>query len=340
MRSVLIADDQYINRAILAEVFQNDCEVLEASDGEEAIEVVKRRDGEISLLLLDLVMPRLNGFEVLKELGRAGYLEKMPVIMITGEDSNVSKKQGFDLGVTDYFSKPFDTNIIRKRAWNAIELYEHKNSLEETVEKQAKRILEYNIQLMELLGTVVEYHNLESGNHIQRVRELSRLLAREMGLGEKETDIIAAASVLHDLGKVAITDNILLKPDKLTEEEFAVIETHTLRGCEMIETIKDWRSNEYFSCGHEIARSHHERWDGAGYPDGLAGEQIPLAARIVALADVYEALASKRAYKEAFPPEKCYKIIKDDSGKRFDPACVEAFVRVADEFERLMRELK
>ncbi len=201
MRNGLNADDHYKNRAILAEVFQNDCEVLEASDGLEAIDIVKRRNGEISLLLLDLVMPRLNGFEVLEELGRAGYLEKMPVIMITGEDGRISKKQGFDLGVTDYFSKPFDTNIIRKRAWNAIELYEHKNRLEETVKKQAKRILEDNIQLMEMLGTVVEYHNLESGNHIQRVRELSRLLAREMGMGEKEVDIIATASVLHDLGR-------------------------------------------------------------------------------------------------------------------------------------------
>jgi putative two-component system response regulator len=339
MRSVLIADDQYINRVILAEVFQDECEILEAVNGREVLEQVRERDGDISLVLLDLMMPELDGFAVLEELGKKGYLSRMPVIIITGEESKLSKKHGFELGVTDFFCKPYDTTIIRKRAWNAIELYEHKNRLEETVKKQAKRILEDNIQLMEMLGTVVEYHNLESGNHIQRVRELSRLLAREMGLSEKEIDIVATASVLHDVGKVAITDTILLKPGKLTAEEFAVIETHTVRGSEMIESIRDWQKNEYFICGHDISRSHHEKWNGTGYPDKLKGEEIPLSARIVALADVYDALASKRVYKEAFLPEKCYEIIISESGTHFDPACVEAFKRVSNEFERMIREL-
>ncbi len=357
MRSkILVVDDVAINRFILTEIVENEYDVVEASNGEEALARIAENGNDFAVILLDLMMPVKDGFEVLEELRRDKYMDRVPVLVISGETSVASEKKCLDLGVADFIHKPFDETIVRQRISNVTDLYDYKNSLEDKVAEQTRTLIKqnkelteqaaklerYNRSIVDILGTVVESRSLESGDHIQRVKGYTKLLAEQMmndfpeyGITQDSIDVMVPASALHDVGKIAIPDSILLKPGKLTPEEFDEMKLHTVRGCEIIESITDAWDEEYKKVSYEICRYHHERYDGRGYPDHLSGEEIPIHAQIVSIADVYDALTSKRVYKDAYGKDTAYKMIINGECGTFSPKLLHSLTNIKDEFERL-----
>ncbi|MCI9541416.1 MAG: response regulator [Lachnospiraceae bacterium] len=350
----LIVDDVEMNRALLCEIMKDNFDTLEAADGEEALSVLDRLQQEIAVVLLDIIMPKMDGFEVLEKMKALGYLDKIPVLFITGDTSEEAELRGFELGISDLIRKPFKPTQAKKRVNNIVERFTYKNFLEDKVDEQThalqeqnqilieqkRRLEEGNVKIIDVLGTVVEYRNLESGEHIKRVKGFTEILAKyvmqnypEYGLTEEKVAVIASASALHDIGKIAIPDNILLKPGKLTEEEFEYMKTHTTRGYEILSNIEGIWDDEYRKVGCEICRYHHERYNGKGYPDHLIGEEIPISAQIVSVADVYDALVSKRVYKSAFEKEQAFQMILDGKCGVFSPKLMECFKSAKEEFE-------
>jgi putative two-component system response regulator len=350
---ILVAEDEETNRKLLCRLFRDDYDVLEAADGEETIALIESQKDRISAVLLDLIMPNLDGFGVMEYMQKKDIMKKMPVVLITMDTSNSSKEKAFALGVSDVVEKPYDSYVIRKRIQNLIDLWMHKNQLEKLVEQQTEKILEQNhkikdmnYRIYETLGTVVEFRNLESNRHILRVRELTRILITclgkcypEYGLTGEEIDNISYASALHDIGKIAIPDNILLKPGRLTDEEYAVMKTHTLLGSEILERVTVVQNTDFMKYCEEIVRSHHEKYDGKGYPDGLVGDQIPISAQVVSLADVYEALVSDRVYKAAYSFEESYYMILSGDCGVYNPKLINSFKIVRRDFEKLIEQI-
>lgn len=357
MRSkVLIVDDEEVNRVTLKVMLESDYPILEADNGRSALEIVAEHKDEIAVILLDLNMPEVDGFHVLKEMKNQALLDKIPVLVISGESSVTVEKKCFDDGVSDFIHKPFDVALVQKRVKNITDLFLYKNNLEEKVQqqtetlqeknellqKQAKRLQENNVRIIEVLATVVEGRDMESGEHVQRVKGYTELLARQMmkdypeyGLTEERINVITEASALHDVGKIAIPDNILLKPGRLTPEEFECMKTHTTKGSEILKKIDGCWDEEYGATSYEICRHHHEKYDGRGYPDGLKGDDIPLAAQIVSIADVYDALVNERVYKKAVPKDKAYEMIVTGECGVFSPKLLDSFSRVKADFEKL-----
>lgn len=344
---ILIVDDIDINRDVLEMILGDKYQILQADRGTRALEIVDQYGEEIVTILLDIIMPEMDGFAVLKELEKRGYIGKIPVLVISAENSSMSERRCFDYGVSDFIAKPFDGKLVKKRVDNIVELYLYKRELEGTVEKQtdtiirqydqlkeqAKKLKESNVRIIEILGSVVEERNLESGKHIKRVKGFTRILARmvkenypEYGLDDGMVDMISEASVLHDVGKISIPDNILLKPARLTPEEFEIMKTHTTRGSEILENITDVWDEVYGKLSYDICRHHHERYDGKGYPDGLVGEEIPISAQIVSIADVYDALVSTRVYKEACSKDEAFRMIMEGECGVFSPKILDCFV--------------
>lgn len=350
--TILIVDDVETNRAILVELFKDRYRLLEAGDGLEAVKLLEENQDTISIILLDIFMPKMGGFELLDILNRKSLTEHIPVILITSDDSLDAEKKGFDMGAADVVRKPFDPHIIRRRVQNVIDLYIHKNQLEflveeqtEQIKDQAKRLKENSNFVIDTLSTVVEFRNLESGQHIMRIRGFTRVLTecladkfKEYGITPDKVEIISTAAAMHDVGKIAIPDTILTKPGKLTEEEFEIMKSHTTKGCEIIETVAKIQDEEYLKYCYDIARYHHERYDGRGYPDGLAGEDIPIHSQIVALADVYDALVSERVYKRAFTKDEAYGMIRDGECGEFSPKIMKCFEIARYKFEELADE--
>ena len=341
-KKILIADDVEMNRDLLREILEDDYQVETVEDGEKAISVLSERIDEFAVLLLDLVMPNKDGFAVLKVMNEEGWIDKLPVLIISGEQSIQSEKDCFNWGVSDFIRKPFDDTLVKKRVGNVAELSLYRRSLEKKVEEQTQRLKAVNENIVDILGSVVESRSLESGQHIQRVKGYTKILAFEMmdaykeyELTKEKIDVIVSASSLHDIGKVAIPDNILLKPGRFTPEEFEIMKTHTTRGCELLEGIKGNWDEEYNKVSWEICRYHHERYDGKGYPDHLVGEEIPISAQLVSIADVYDALISKRCYKDAYELEEAYNMILNGECGTFSPKLIECFKRSKDKFEAL-----
>ncbi len=341
-KKILIADDVEMNRDILTEILEDDYQIETVDNGAKVIEVLSERIDEFAVLLLDLVMPNVDGFGVLKVMNEEGWIDKLPVLIISGEQSVQSEKDCFNWGVSDFIRKPFDDTLVKKRVGNVAELSIYRRSLEQKVEEQTQRLKEVNENIVDILGSVVESRSLESGQHIQRVKGYTKILAFEMMDTYKEyeftkekIDVIVSASSLHDIGKVAIPDNILLKPGRFTPEEFEIMKTHTTRGCELLEGIKGNWDEEYNKVSWEICRYHHERYDGKGYPDHLVGEEIPISAQLVSIADVYDALISKRCYKDAYELEEAYNMILNGECGTFSPKLIECFKRSRDKFEAL-----
>ena len=351
---ILIVDDSEINRELLKEILSDHYDILEAYDGKMALEIVDKQSKDISAILLDLVMPQMDGFAVLTALKERELLEEIPVLVISGETSSQMENKCFDYGVVDFIGKPYNASIVRKRVENSVSQFNDRNHLKEKVEEQtvvlrkaydtlqeqAQQLHKQNLDIIEMLGTIVEFRSLESGEHIQRVKGYTRILANafakmypEYGLTKDKIDVIVTASALHDIGKIAIPDSILLKPGKLTNEEFENMKLHTLRGCEIIESMKKNWEPDYQKVCYEICRSHHERYDGKGYPDGLKGEEIPVAAQLVAVADVYDALINERCYKAAFTKEEAFHMITNGACGTFSPKQMEAFRVVRWKFE-------
>ena len=353
---VLIVDDALINRDILKEILKDTYDILEAEDGKTALEILDAENNEISAILLDLLMPVMDGFQVLEELNARKLIEKIPVLVISGENSTQNEQRCFELGIADFIGKPFNAHLVRKRVQNAAEHYAYRNELEAKVEEQtnvlrkayrtlknqAEQLMRRNQDIIEILGTVVEYRNMESGEHVKRVGEYTRILAEtfmveypEYGLTQDKINVIVSASALHDIGKITIPDSILLKPGRLTKDEFEYMKSHTTRGCELLESMKNVLDPQYEKVSYEICRHHHERFDGKGYPDALVGDAIPISAQLVSVADVYDALVNERCYKDAFSPEEAFHMIVNGECGVFSPRLMEVFRKVRPQFEKL-----
>lgn len=351
---ILVVDDMEVNRAILSTIFEDEYEVLLAEDGGQAIEIIESCKTQLSAILLDIVMPKVDGFGVLDFLHQKQYMSSVPIILITSDTSYESKRRGYEMGVSDFISKPFEPDIVIRRVQNLIDLYHHKNNLEEIVEKQTREIREKNEKLsamnehiIDMLGTIVEFRSLESGNHIYRVRSFTEILLRhlmaeypEYGITNEQAKVIVFASVMHDVGKIAIPDSILMKPGRLTDDEFELMKTHTLRGAEIIEKIFVTDDEAFKNYCYEIALYHHEKFDGKGYPEHLKGEDIPISAQVVSIADVYDALTSERVYKAAFSYEKAYLMILNGECGLFNPRLIDCFIKSKKEFEAKAEELQ
>lgn len=353
---VLIVDDSELNREMLSEILEDEYSVVEAADGRTALGLLEKHYGDIRAVLLDLVMPEMDGFAVLETMTARGWMEQIPVLIISGETSVKTEKRCFELGVSDFIRKPFDNTLVKKRVNNIASLFQYRNELEKKVEEQtdtlrkqykllqmqAERLRKSNGDIIEILGTVVEYRNLESGEHIKRVKGFTEILAREAmkeypeyKLTEKQIAMIVAASSLHDIGKIAIPDHILLKPAKLTDEEYEFMKSHTTKGSEILNHFLGIFDEEYRKTSYEICRHHHERYDGRGYPDGLTGEKIPISAQLVSIADVYDALVSERVYKGAYSKEEAFRMIVNGECGVFSPKLLECFRNVRKEYEAL-----
>lgn len=356
-KKLLIVDDMELNRAILGEVFHNEYEILEAENGEIALELLEQHRDTIGAMLLDIVMPVMDGLTVLKYMKEQKTIEQVPVILITAENDEATLLHGYDSGVSDIINKPFSPAIVLRRVKNVVELHEHKQHLEELVTqqterleqqseklRQANKLLEHQAQklkensnfIIDALSTIVEFRDGESGSHIRRMRSITGVLMRtlserfpEYHMPAEQIEMISSAAAMHDIGKIAIPDAVLLKPGRLTPEEFEIMKTHTTRGCELLQSLNYDQNDEYYGYCYEICRHHHERWNGSGYPDRLSGNEIPIWAQVVSIADVYEALISKRVYKEAYTHEQAVRMIVNGECGQFNPALMQCFLEVA-----------
>lgn len=351
---VLIVDDMKFNREILKNILEEDYEILEAANGREALEIIEAQLKEIAAVLLDIVMPEMDGVTVLKILNEKQYLDEFPVLVVTSEQSVNLVGECFDYGISDFIRKPVNTDFVKQRVDKLVDLYMQKNEFKQKTEKQtltlqnqykllqqqAAQLKKSNERIIDVLGTVVEYRNMEERAHIKRVKEFTKILARymmkyypEYGLTEEKINVIALASVLHDVGKVMIPDAILLKPGKLTEEEYEYVKSHSIRGYDIINSISDLWDEEYAQFSREITRSHHEKYDGSGYPDGLKGDEIPISAQLVSIADCFESLISESVYKGAIPFDEAYNMILQGECGVFSYKLFECFRKAKDELE-------
>ena len=341
-QKVLIVDDAEMNRAILTEILGNEYEILEAENGRECMQLLQKYRTGISVILLDIVMPVMNGFAVLTEMARQGMIDDIPIIMISSADSDDVIRQAYELGVTDYISRPFDAKIVYRRVFNAIKLYAKQRRLVSMVTKQIVEKEKNDNMLIDILSHIVEFRNTESGLHVLHMKQLTELLLSELvqktdmyHLDAAKRDLIVTASALHDIGKIAIPEEILNKPGRLTKEEFEIMKTHTTIGSEMLDKIEGYGDEPLVRTAYAICRWHHERYDGRGYPDGLVGEQIPISAQIVALADVYDALVSERSYKKAFSHETAVQMILNGECGAFNPLVLDCLRSAADKIPQI-----
>lgn len=327
---ILIVDDSEMNRDMLSDMLSDDYDIVEAADGEEALSILKERVYDIDLVLLDIIMPAVDGFGVLDVMKRYHWIDNTPVIMISSETSQSYIRKAFELGVTDYIIRPFDSFIIHKRVSNTLMLYRKQKKLLSALEEQVYENEKNNSMMINVLAHIVEFRNGEGGMHVHHIKQLTSILLQNLiektdkyRLTENDILLISTASSLHDIGKISIDDKILNKPGRLTAEEFEVIKTHSLIGAEMLQDLHNTHNYPLFDKAYEICRWHHERYDGKGYPDGLKGEEIPISAQVTSLADVYDALTSNRCYKKAYSHEKAMEMILDGQCGAFNPVLLQ-----------------
>lgn len=358
---ILIFEDSAIDRSILVELFQSEYQILEAENGQQGLELLNSHIASIAVVLLDNYMPVMDGFAVLEHLKDKKISSKIPIIMITGENSHEMERRGYEYGVVSYIKKPYQSDVVKQVVHNAVGWFSYKMQLELMVKKQniniqkqnsvlrqqAKKLSHANEILIDSLSNIVEFRNMESKQHIRRVREYSMCLGRSVmklypdyELTQEKLVQIGWASSLHDIGKIAIPDAIILKPAKLTEDEFELIKSHTTKGAEIIQNRVQLNDRAIFDYAYDIARHHHEKYDGKGYPDGLKGDEISIAAQIVSLVDVYDALTSKRVYKTAYDSDRAYQMIVNGHSGAFSPKLLKAFAEVKPEFESLHEEYR
>ena len=334
---ILLVDDSEMNRLILAEILQGDYRILEAKDGRECMEKLQAEAGNIALVLLDVNMPVMDGFEVLKAMNANHTIEDIPVIMISSEDSDATIRRSYELGASDYVNRPFDARIVYRRVTNTIKLYAKQRRLVQMVSEQIRARENNTDMLVGVLSHIVEFRNGESGAHVRHIRIITEMLLHRLleisnnySISAEQQDLIPLASTLHDIGKIAIDDKILNKPGRLTQEEFNIMKTHTVIGANMLDKLGIYRNEALVRTAYEICRWHHERWDGRGYPDGLSGDRIPISAQVVSMADVYDALVSKRVYKAAYAPDTAVQMILHGDCGTFNPLLLECLVEIQD----------
>ena len=340
---ILVVDDSEMNRAILCEMLKDDFEIIEATNGQECVSLIEQYGKEISLVLLDIVMPIMDGFEILMYMNRNHWIEDVPVIMISSEESENYIRKAFKFGVSDYISRPFDSKVVYQRVFNTIKLYAKQRRLISMVSDQMHEKEKNNQMMVEVLSQIMEFRNGESGLHVVHINTLTRLLLERLventdayNLTPDDCYLISTASAFHDIGKVGIDESILNKPGKLTKEEFETMKEHTLIGASMLDKLEHYKDEKMIKIAYQICRWHHERYDGKGYPDGLTGEQIPIAAQVVSVADVYDALVSKRVYKDAYSHEQAMKMILNGECGAFNPLLMEVLVEIQDKIKEEM----
>ena len=340
---ILIVDDAQMNRELLAAMLEEEFNILEAENGEECIHMLEQYGTGISLVLLDIVMPGMNGFEVLSVMNRKHWIDDIPVIMISSEDADTYIRRAYEMGVSDYISRPFDAKVVYRRVYNTIKLYAKQRRLTSMISAQIYEKEKNSKMMVSILSHIVEFRNGESGLHVLHINMLTeKLLDRltqktdKYNLTQADCSLITTASSLHDIGKIGIDDKILNKPGKLTKEEFEIMKTHTLIGANMLEGMGMYQNEKLIKIAYQICRWHHERYDGKGYPDGLKGEEIPISAQVVSLADVYDALSSERVYKKAFSHEKTMEMILAGECGQFNPLLLECLVDIQDDLKKSM----
>ena len=332
---ILLVDDSAMNRMILKEILGGDYRILEAENGQECLEKMQAEAENIALVLLDINMPVMDGFEVLKAMNANHTIEDLPVIMISSDDSDAAIRRSYELGASDYVNRPFDARIVYRRVTNTIKLYAKQRRLVQMVSDQIRARENNTDMLVGVLSHIVEFRNGESGAHVRHIRIITELLLHRLleissqyPITAEQQDNIPLASALHDIGKIGIDEKILNKPGKLTPEEFEVVKTHSMLGAEMLHQLENFNEQPLLQTAYEITRWHHERWDGRGYPDGLKGDAIPISAQLVALADVYDALTSERCYKKAFSHEKAVQMILNGECGAFNPLLLQCLTDV------------
>lgn len=343
-KTILIVDDVEVNRAVLTDILEEKYNVLEAGNGLEAIEILKKNDAAISLMLLDIIMPEMSGFEVLALMQKNHWYETVPVVVISAESSSEYIRKGYEYGAVDYISRPFDPDIVLQRVENTIMLYSKQKELESLIEEQVREKEKSNTLMINILSTVVEFRNGESGLHVIRIRIITEILLEAMRQKYAEYEIdesmiamVSNAAALHDIGKISIPEEILNKPGRLTKEEFEIMKTHSAIGGEMLDNLRFGNEEELVRYARQICRWHHEKWDGRGYPDGLKGEEIPIAAQVVSMADVYDALVSERVYKAAYSHEEAIQMILNGECGMFNPKLIECLLEEEKHLESAIR---
>lgn len=344
-QKILIADDSEMNRELLAAILEEEYDIIQANDGVQAVDCLQRHAEEISLLLLDIVMPHMDGFEVLSYMNKEHWIDAIPVVIISSENSPIYIKRGYDLGATDFIGKPFDANMVLRRSANAILLGAKQRRMTSIVSNQIYEREKSSKLMINILSHIVEFRNGESGLHVLHIQTITEMLLRQLvqkennryALSKEQIRMITTASALHDIGKISIPDEILNKPGRLTAEEFAVIKGHSMAGANMLSELPlDQKEEPLVKTAYEICRWHHERYDGGGYPDGLKGEEIPVSAQVVALADVYDALTSERCYKDAYSHEKAIEMILAGQCGAFNPLMLECLLDISSSLKKKM----
>lgn len=334
---ILIVDDSELNRTLLSEMLKDDFRILEASNGRECLDALEQYGMGISLVLLDINMPVMDGFEVLVQMNRNHWIEDIPVVMISSDDTESNIKRAYDMGVSDYIRRPFDAQIVFRRVFNTIKLYAKQRRLITLVTDQIDEKEKNNQIMIRILSQIVEFRNGESGLHVEHINILTGLLLERLVQKTDHYDLtwsdqyrITLASALHDIGKIGIDDKILNKPGRLTKEEFEIMKSHTLIGASILENLGLYQEEPLIKTAYQICRWHHERYDGKGYPDGLRGDEIPISAQVVSVADVYDALVNERVYKKAITHEKAIEMILNGECGVFNPILLECLVDIKD----------
>ena len=333
---ILVVDDEEVNRTLLDMIFSKDYHVLQAESGEKCIEILEQQVNSISLVLLDVVLPKMDGFDVLTYMNKNHWIEDIPVIMMSGADAPEAVKRAYALGAVDFVSKPCDAQIVYQRVTNTMKLYAKQRRLTSLITAQINEKEKNSEMLIHILSHIVEFRNGESGSHVLHIHKLTEMLLERLAqktekyhLDGDTRAMIALASSLHDIGKIGVDEKILNKPGKLTKEEFEIMKTHTVIGAEMLEQLGIYQNEPLVKIAHQICRWHHERYDGKGYPDGLVGDEIPISAQVVSVADVYDALASERVYKKAVPHEKVLEMILHGECGQFNPILIECLQEIS-----------
>lgn len=349
--TILIVDDEEVNRAILSNLFCTQYTILEAADGLEGLSVIESCGDSLRAILLDVVMPRMDGIQVLRKLHASGLTSRVPVFLITAEAGGSTMREAYELGVMDVISKPVVPFLVIRRVNSVVELFRARRLLGAEVERQrdqlllqAEQMAELSMGMVEALSTAIEFRSDESGEHVRRLHDITCCLLRHTPLGEgipeDQIRLIGIGAITHDVGKISIPDAVLNKRGRLTPEEFELMKTHTVKGAELLSKIPQMREHSAYSYAYDIALHHHERWDGRGYPDGLVGDEIPIWTQIVSLADVYDALVSRRCYKEAFSPGVAMDMILSGQCGVFNPRLLECFRQVEHELRSLYRPME
>lgn len=348
--TILIVDDEELNRAILANLFDDVYDIVEAEDGLEGLERIGQLKGSLCAVLLDVVMPKMDGLTVLKNLNRQGLTQKIPCFLITAAQDDATIREAYQLGVMDVISKPVIPYVVQRRVNSVVELFQARRRLgaqvaqqQEKLLLQAQQLAQMGMGMVESLATAIEFRSDESGEHVRRIHDITCYLLRNTplgeGLSEEEIDLIGVAAITHDVGKISIPDAILNKPGRLTPEEYDLMKTHTVKGAQLLSKIPQMREHSAYRYAYDIALHHHERWDGRGYPDGLVGDQTPIWTQIVALADVYDALVSKRCYKNAFAASEAMEMILQGQCGAFNPELLRYFQEAEPALSRLYKPL-